>query len=1206
MVGSQTNAAGVERAACGSNPQAGESGNSAKKRIILDHLSSRTRRLVQQLVNGEETTIGGKSIPTLSDLQRALLTLFALRVRALQEKKGGDLTSEVEEQLPNVPDIAVTGLVSDSTLPPPPPRKLGRICTRSFRGIAPAGAQWEYDFDGRSHLLHGPNGCGKSSLFGAICWCLAGKLFRDDGPPSAPESITYYSCQKKPKAEGTRPDALTLLRSDGSISAASDSYSVELELVAANDPNDRVWLQRHSAHGLSSSLDKVNWSPLNEVSELRISDLDIDLQVLMPAKIGHLRFGKGSEVLSLFSKIIGLDDLEEIAEVAARCHTAFTREANAIERNDFNQLERAIAATVGSVEQTAPQYVKELSGYATAFGSQRSVDGIKEFLVTLDARISGLVGNLATDLGIVLPEPRTVEAETIAKQLDVLPGHIDSATTALKLPLSQLLPTSAGLPVRSSEAIDADRAALHDFVIRAEATIAQRLDWAEREMQSPKTALMLMAAEHFTTGSTNCPVCTQDLSPVPAVVDELASLEPLTGQPHLKQSIADLARSLLSDLDQIVTRQRREAPRDGLGSRLRADWATLKSSRFPGLVRTIADRFDESINALSESLRSSPSPVASLVSDHHRTAFPGAFDAIEHAVADASFAIALENDRAKADEQLTTNIANALLDGAESLAGTLMRGHDTNQKIKELSTVRAQAASLHQSQTTADGLKARIQRLKDLAAASTAIKDLGSHVRQETINVVKEVEPVMKTYYERLYDKEHLVLDLVTPGHAANPNVKDEFNIYLRAGNARLPASPFANAGRLRALAICFAFSLHKRRHGTLAFHLLDDPAMSLDDEHKARFVDQLIGPCLATEQVLLATHYESFYKCAESRFQNGERLKLVPRRSANDVVSFEPGDLLQRINTALAARTTNWREMSINIRLWAERTLFTLSGYCPVPFVTFNDMPATITAYASIKDVRVASGERDKIVIGHAAAASNGVGVTWVDAQHLKLPQYPIVVIRADVLAPIAAIGQFAMLDDTDTVPKEGDLVAVRTQNNGRLLRRFWRHDGLINLEATNPTSPFAPVLLPADHCEVRRVIGIFYGGINPKHAEPDTEWSDCGSMKATQLDGLCGIGVEGTSLEPVARDGQVVLVRSLDNVAEINNGDLACVELQDIEAVLKRCYAIGGQLLLCPVNPVVVEEPIVVELSAVIRAHKIVGVLFEPTEEPAGGPDG
>jgi len=66
----------------------------------------------------------------------------------------------------------------------------------------------------------------------------------------------------------------------------------------------------------------------------------------------------------------------------------------------------------------------------------------------------------------------------------------------------------------------------------------------------------------------------------------------------------------------------------------------------------------------------------------------------------------------------------------------------------------------------------------------------------------------MKAHYAGLYDDGPLTFDMVTTGHAATSAVRGERNVYMRAGQERVPAGPYANAGRMRAIALAFMFAV--------------------------------------------------------------------------------------------------------------------------------------------------------------------------------------------------------------------------------------------------------------------------------------------------------------------------------------------------------------------------------------------------------------
>jgi hypothetical protein len=88
---------------------------------------------------------------------------------------------------------------------------------------------------------------------------------------------------------------------------------------------------------------------------------------------------------------------------------------------------------------------------------------------------------------------------------------------------------------------------------------------------------------------------------------------------------------------------------------------------------------------------------------------------------------------------------------------------------------------------------------------------------------------------------------------------------------------------------------------------------------------------------------------------------------------------------------------------------------------------------------------------------------------------------------------------------------------------------------------------------------------------------------------DQLVAFRVEGDSMEPLARDGQVVL--ALRDV-QPQDGDLAHVELLDGTVTFKRIYIRRDRWLLVPINPGY--DPHDVPATEIRRAMKVWGVKF------------
>src|SRR5262249_55718056 len=128
--------------------------------------------------------------------------------------------------------------------------------------------------------------------------------------------------------------------SAGKCTPAGEPYWVDVRL---DGPRGSVWLRRHSVTGLATSSDGATWSPVASVEEVGVSALDAELHLLMPARVPHLRFGKDPDLVRLFSQVVGLDDLEDAADVATKAGAALSREATRIENGDLSAATDRIA-----------------------------------------------------------------------------------------------------------------------------------------------------------------------------------------------------------------------------------------------------------------------------------------------------------------------------------------------------------------------------------------------------------------------------------------------------------------------------------------------------------------------------------------------------------------------------------------------------------------------------------------------------------------------------------------------------------------------------------------------------------------------------------------------------------------------------------------------------------------------------------------------
>lgn len=1245
---------------------------------MFEQLNLRTRRVVTSLCSGKEAEIGGMQIGPLGQPGRLILATIVSDLKGLSSVGGRDLTQAFREAyqkvspdaLPREENTREAARSSNACKP----YKLGKVNCCSFRGLAPGRTEWEYDFGGKSHLLYGPNGCGKSSLLGAISWCLAGCIYRDDQPPDRPTSVRIYSGDGSKCKAGERPDALSLMDKQGANTDEDEEYWVRVQLLGQD--NSSIWIERHNMEGLRKSDDAQVWTSIATLDEMGVDPLDAELHLLMPARLGHLRFGKDATVVHIFSQVVGLDDLVLIADIAGKLAAELRKEATQLEKGQLRQQKEKTEAYVALLKEKANNAVKGMPGYEAVLGEGRDLDAVREFGAGVVETIAEGNKKLATDLGITPPQENTPGAEAFEQKLKDLHGQVRSALDEFNRPLSEVFKSSLGFVLPTDEELNELVRQLNAFEQTTKERVVTRLAWAREERKNKKARLMLLAASYFSRTSQECPVCTQDLEPVPHIKRELEKLSEHAHEDHLQKTVDDLERSLIDDLGKIVDISRRNEGKQALAARVLSDWQALKKTRFGGLLLPIAERFDQRIQKLALGCEEQKRKQV-VLADGFFDEFPDVFSKLDTALADAWAYISLCQCILKNKGQISEQL-NALLLAQgrheESLSEVITKGKTLSDDLGVLEEVRNIARDLWQSVKAEVAHQNTVAEDRSLADAMGEIKGLRESVQAEVVRAVQQVEAEMKACFSLLYDREVLELDCFTTGHPGNQDIRDEVNLYLRAGSQRIPFGPFCNAGRMRALTLAFVFALLKKSPGTLATLVLDDPAMSLDDEHKTRLVDCVISPLLGEKQIVLATHYERFYKRAQDTFADAERLTMTPRREASQTVGFEPGDLLQRVEEALSEPSCSWRDAAGNLRKWIERTLNALSSYCPSPFAIHDKLPNCIKEYAAITDSRVKSEGRSKIlsiltedfvrrvhemahdeevsepdvrdalkklkdcrkdadkeikrlkqlyhherlgraidarpsheplnlshglhktslrIVRSAAAAENGQGIEWDEHDVAVLNDASVVILKADTLAPIGFTGQYLILDPHNKPPEDSDLVVVWSATGEAYARRIWfEEDARIVLEAANITSPYRPVCLMDGKHRIQRIAGVLFGQVPLKIGAEGDEWVN-GKLDDNWFRDMVGIRVKGSSMEPVARGGQIVLVRK-ETAAQ--NRDLVCVDTTDRGTLIKRCYPSGRDWILCSINPNEMQDAIYLRADQIRAAYPLSGVLFEP----------
>ncbi|MCD6298520.1 MAG: hypothetical protein J7M30_15345, partial [Deltaproteobacteria bacterium] len=241
--------------------------------------------------------------------------------------------------------------------------------------------------------------------------------------------------------------------------------------------------------------------------------------------------------------------------------------------------------------------------------------------------------------------------------------------------------------------------------------------------------------------------------------------------------------------------------------------------------------------------------------------------------------------------------------------------------------------------------------------------------------------------------------------------------------------------------------------------------------------------------------------------------------------------------------------------------------------------------------------------LVGSAAAQSNGTTIDFTQQEQtqLSIPEGTPVLVTGDTLDPVARRGQWILLAPQGTKIENGDLVAVNADENKKLLRRLWYYDDQqFQLESINPVKPIPSVIGRESTNLFRRVIGVIYEPIQFRNTENGNEWSPDCRFNLDDFRKMNAVQIKGNSSEPIARNGQYVLLKDEMSPDEVKDGTDDLLAVADTGedgsgTVVKRVHRNGDMFTLVSLNPVGPHPILVFEKKDIRKILPVMGVLFE-----------
>jgi recombinational DNA repair ATPase RecF len=1143
-------------------------------------LSPHSEAIVHKLRLGERVESGSTVLGSLDDPALALLEILVDEYEDLSSRTGADQagalrtyyaehvqaeTSESgeDEEPASAAESETSTEPEDNASEEPANWRLVKLRCRSIRGIAPPGEEFEFEFCGESNLIYGPNGSGKSSLLAAVVWVLTGQV-PTDSQQSDDEAPMYRNTAGRKARSKLRdwPVVATLPDTEAAESARPDCWA-ELELTSSKR-REQLWLRRVYGKELEISENGVDWTVCDSLVGIGIAPLDIQLSLLAPTVFGRTTIEDASNTRNLLSLMLGFDDLEQLGELAAKLAPNRTR----LEKAEREKLDEKLAALKQELARLAESLPDNGPGkqdlVALAELAHPSVEVISAAAKKVDSVLATAESELAKILGLEADESNPPAG--MADQLTIAVGKLETGIWQL-FPSLNSLRLDVALPpsddATSEELLGKAKRDLEALIQEARVSIGERAEWwRDESTPGSKKSLLLAAAEFYDDETEACPVCGERIKEQ-ELKDHLESLKHV--DPRMRTELRTFFADLTKEVSEIVPAQLAALGKVSLSQAIVSDWEKTRRDALGKVFSDFGTEYGARVQRVSEELDAPPTDEINLLPEDVDDEFQAEAAKFLSSVEESSRALSLLEWGKTALEDLVRRLDEIIATEGEedplSLYAALSKGKDSAKAVKPLESAKHSLAQAGKSQVIIDSARERLSELETLKAPLENLKKLTKYAESEVRSTFDDIRDTTLANLRKLYETPETGLRIgrLELGKGRNKSVES-----LLSNDAyEVPGHFFANAGLQRAVALSFYFALLEKHERGMGFILMDDPILSLDEDHRERWSRHLLRPHLSGLQVVLATHQKLFLDRCREQFSADRVVELNPKVPGRRV-SWHPGDRLRRAAKQLE---NDWRCAPQTMRKFREDALITFSAYSPEPFYDKDNLKGNLTKYAGFGPPHPLASKTQRAIV-----------------EFLRDP------IVGQVLDP----GSHALTEGDVTKPMAEDcLVELKkcekkiTSERNRLERRR-KHalqGSMIPASVTEFPQLSASVTWNSD-------IGLSLIGAAAARSAPWTvDVSDDGDFIV--LSPGVAVLVTADTMDPVARRGQWALLAAEDVLPD--DGDLVAVSGADKNRYLRRIWSDGENWILQSVNPVdPLPSVLVVKTAASVR--RLMGVVYEP----------
>jgi len=1104
------------------------------------------------------------------DQAKRLRSIYLIRLKAETEhneierdQEGAE--TDAEANTSNIPTTSAERLYAD-----PPHWKLESLKCVSIRGIAPPGEEFIFRFDGTSNLIFGPNGSGKSSLLGAVAWIFTGEVVTDcDQPKDKQKSVSPLLRVPTNSNRGTKicdwPIIATLPEHTNNRPSEVNCWA-QIELKS-HDNNQIIHLRRRYEENLEYSTDLDSWEACTDLAEIGIEPLDVQLSLITPTIFGRQSIEAAPDSRSLLSLMLGYDDLESIGELAGKISGNFTR----LESSEKPELEK-IKTQLKQELLNLPQKLSEghrlkPNVLALAKSTSPTIEDITKIGMELKTDIDNAEANLAQIIGLEIKD---------GKAPDDLTDKLTIAVSALEKGLLFNFPSLAEIRLETvfPETDGKDSVSqLHDLISdlakllnEAKERIEKRLEWWRKENKpGSRASLLLKAAQFYNVEGKNCPVCEQSIENL-SVKDELESLK--TMDRELEKELEDFFRKLESELQDLVPNNILNLANKTVKEKIANDWKALRDGDVLGVMFfTITKDFNGPIDTITNEIEFEESEVPDLLPEATEETFKAHANNIINGLLKAYRALDVLTWSSQNIGNLEEKLAKVLISqqpdgGTESLLAILSKGKQSATDIQPLKDVRDTLRSILKDTKDINERQVLLDAINTIKGYLEEIKPITKYAVSEVESIFNDIKDTTISHWGKLYPEKSTGMK---PARLSLGSGRDKsIEALLSRGDYEVQGQYFANAGLQRAIALSFYFALlDKHPHG-LGFILMDDPILSLDEDHRERWSREILRPELDKMQVILGTHQKQYVANCGEIFDGDHIIEMNPR-NLDRRISWRPGNRLNKIKQLL---DSEWSAAPNMMRKYREDILYTLDAYSPKPFYNTDDLSGTLRLYSSF-------------VAPHPLASKHQTTISQV--------------FNNATVSKVLDPGSHSLTEENITYPMVQDCLKELAKCNKAFAKELIRLEQLRCHQLRGAAIPASTISFEdIQETSWKKPIIISQLGRAAARSDP---WQVDIAEEAIPIAIPQGtiVLVTDNTLEPVARCGQWVLLA--DESDEPIDGDLVAICDSEKNHYLRRIWPDGYNWILQAINPIHPISSISCEKKAA-AVRRIIGVLYEPVQ--------